>query len=343
MTNDQRQMTNKIAFFELEEWEKDYLREKFGQEADISFSLDQLDEENASNFKDVQAIAIFIYSCITKEVLDKLPNLKFIATMSTGYDHIDVEECKKRGIKVANVPFYGENTVAEHAFALILALSRRIFESVERTERGDFSLEGLRGFDLNNRTLGVIGTGHIGQHVIRMAKGFEMNVIACDPFPNEKAAKELGFDYAKDLNDLLANSDIITLHAPYCKETHHLINKENIGKIKRGAYIINTARGGLIETEALVQAVEEGIVAGAGLDVLEEEIMIKEEKELLSKKFNKEEMKTALENHLLIHHPRVIVTPHNAFNSEEALKRILDTTVDNVKAFSEPRELNLVS
>ncbi|MCL5094079.1 MAG: hydroxyacid dehydrogenase [Patescibacteria group bacterium] len=331
----------KIAFFELEEWETDYLKKELGAEVEAVYSTDKLTEENVGDFKDVEAISIFIYSFITKEILDKLPNLKFIATMSTGFDHINLAECKKRGVEVANVPYYGENTVAEHAFALILAISRKLFESVERVKKEDFSLDGLRGFDLSGKTLGVIGTGHIGQHVIRMGKGFEMNIIASDPYPNEKAAKKLGFKYVS-LEELLKASDVVTLHAPYCKETHHLVNKENIKLVKKGAVIINTARGGLIETEALVQALESGVLGGVGLDVLEEEVMIKEEKELLSKHYNKEEMKIALEDHILIHDPRAIVTPHNAFNSEEALKRILDTTVENIKAYSQNKELNLV-
>lgn len=332
----------KIAFFEIEDREKEYLKEKLDKDIEATFSSDHIDLENVSEYKDIDGLAIFIFSPIDKSIMDKLPNLKFITTMSTGFDHIDLVECKKRGIEVMNVPFYGENTVAEHTFALILSLSRKIPQSVERTKKEDFSYDGLRGFDLKDKTIGVIGTGHIGQHVIRMAKGFEMNVVAFDPFPNEKAAKELKFEYVKTLEDLLKKSDVVTLHVPYNKKTHHLINSKNIKLIKKGALLINTARGGLIETKALVDALNDGILSGVGLDVLEEEMLVKEEKQLLSKHFNKDDFKTALENHILIHDDRVIITPHNAFNSEEALRRILDTTVENVEMAIKKKATNLV-
>lgn len=336
-------MLMKVAFFELEDWEKEYLKQKLDKNIEASFSSEHIDAENIGEYAGCNGIGIFIYSNIDKKILDSLPNLKFIATMSTGYDHIDIAECKKRGIGVSNIPFYGENTVAEHTFALILSLSRKIPQSVERTKKEDFSYDGLRGFDLKGKTLGVIGTGHIGKHVIRMAKGFEMEVIAFDSFQDSKAAKTLKFKYAKTLKELLNNSDIITLHVPYNKKTHHLINSKNIKAIKKGALLINTARGGLIETRALVNALNEGILSGVGLDVLEEEIMVKEERQLLSKQFSKEKLKTALQNHILIHDDRVIITPHNAFNSEEALKRILDTTIENVEGFVKGHLSNLVN
>lgn len=330
----------KIAFFESEPWEEEYLSKKL-KHHELSFTSGHLDKTNARFFKDTDALGIFIYSPITKEVLDDLPKLKFITTMSTGYDHIDFEECEKKGIRVANVPFYGENTVAEHTFALILSLSRKIPQSVERTKKSDFSFDGLRGFDLKNKTLGVIGTGHIGQHVIRIAKGFEMNVIAYDPFPNEEAAKILDFKYMS-LRDLLEKSDIVTLHAPYNKNTHHLINSENIHDTKKGALIINTSRGGLIETKALIEGLNAEIISGAGLDVLEEEGVIKEERQLLSKHYNKNDLQIALQNHALLHDDRVLITPHNAFNSKEALERIMDTTVENIESFLKNQPVNLV-
>ncbi|PIZ00093.1 hydroxyacid dehydrogenase [bacterium (Candidatus Howlettbacteria) CG_4_10_14_0_8_um_filter_40_9] len=333
----------KFAFFELEGWETEYLKKRFGKTFDASYSTEHLDETNSDNYKDVEGIGVFIYSQINKKILDKLPNLRFITTMSTGFDHIDITECKKRNIQVSNVPFYGENTVAEHTFSLILSLSRKIPQSVERTKKEDFSYDGLRGFDLKGKTLGVIGTGHIGRHVIRMAKGFEMKILALDAFPDIKAAKKMGFEYAKNLKELLQNSDIITLHAPYNKKTHHLINSKNIKSIKKGALLVNTARGGLIETKALLEGLNRGILSGVGLDVLEEEIMVKEEKQLLSKNFSKKKLKTALEDHILIHDDRVIITPHNAFNSEEALKRILDTTVENIEGFANKKTVDLVS
>jgi D-lactate dehydrogenase len=331
----------KIAFFETEEWEKPYLKKELKNHK-LYFFNDAVNESNVNKIKDVDIISIFIYSKLDKSILSKFKNLKLIATRSTGFDHIDVKECTKRKIIVCTVPYYGENTVAEHAFALILSLTRKIHKAWERTRRLDFSQEGLRGVDLRGRTLGVIGVGSIGQHVIRMANGFEMNVIAFDVFKNNKLQKKLNFKYV-DFNNLLKNSDIITLHCPYNKHTHHLINKNNIKKIKKGALLINTARGALIDTDALVRALDAGILKGAGLDVLEDECYVKEDKQVMSKHFPKKcDMRIILENHILAKKDNVIITPHNAFNSVEALQRILDTTVDNIKGFLRKEVINNV-
>ena len=200
----------------------------------------------------------------------------------------------------------------------------------------------MRGFDLKGKTLGIVGTGHIGLHVARIANGFEMNVLAFDVAENKKLAKKLEFKYVS-LEDLLKNSDIITLHVPYNKNTHHLINSQNINLIKKGAYLINTARGGIIETNALVKALDSGILTGAGLDVLEEECFIKEERQLLTKQFPETcNIKTMLQNHVLMQRENVIITPHNAFNSKEALERILATTVENIKGFAGGKAVNMV-
>ena len=334
----------KIAFFELEGWEKPFLQNSLS-EHEISFIDGKLDKDHLPNQKDADILSVFIGSQISPEVLQGFPNLKFITTRSTGFDHIDLKACQEKNILVANVPTYGANTVAEHAFALILGLSRKIYYSYERLrETGSFSLDGLRGFDLKGKTLGVIGTGHIGRHTIRIAKGFEMKILAYDPFPDLKLAQELDFEYKEKLDDLLGNSDIITLHAPLNEQTHHLINGDNIYKIKKGAYLINTARGGLVDTDALVKALKEKHLAGAALDVLEEEGAIKEELELLtSGKVEEHNIKTLLQNHVLIDMPNVIITPHNAFNSQEALQRILKTTVENIKAFASKQPQNIVN
>lgn len=323
----------KICFYELENWEREYLKNKL-KKHDVIFSEDKINNKNIKLARDCEIVSVFIYSKVDKKVLDKLENLKAIVTRSTGFNHIDVRECRRRNIKVLNVPYYGENTVAEHTFALMLALSRKIHKAYERTIRGNFSLEGLRGFDIKNKTLGIIGMGHIGQHVARIAKGFEMKVLAFDVKKNKKLEKKIGFKYVS-MNNLLKNSDIVSLHCPYNKHTHHLINNKNFKLFKKGAYIINTARGSLIETKALVEALSKGDLGGAGLDVLEEESLIKEEVQLLSKNFPKENLENLLQNHLLLTFDNVIISPHNAFNSQEALQRILDTTVENIKIVSE--------
>ena len=331
----------KIAFFELEPWEKNYFQKKL-KKCELKFIDDHLNEKNANQIKDFDAIGVFIYSIVNKKILEKLPNLELIVTLSTGFDHFDLKECKRRRITVCNVPHYGENTVAEHTFALILNLTRKIHKAYERTIRGDFSLDGLRGTDLQGKTIGVMGTGSIGQHVIRISKGFEMDVIAFDKFKNQKLAKRLGFRYVS-FDHLLKNSDIITLHVPYNKSTHHIINKKAISKMKNGVILINTARGGIIDTNALLESVQSGRIGGAGLDVLEGECFIKEEKQILSKHFMKEcDLKTVLQNHILLKQGNVIITPHNAFNSWEALHRILDTTILNINSFLKKKPVNVV-
>lgn len=331
----------KIAFFELEKWEELSLKENL-KGHDLFFSNDELNEKTIEIVKDFDIVSVFIYSKVNRNILSKFNNLKAIVTRSTGFDHIDMKEALKKEINVLNVPSYGENTVAEHTFALILALSRKRHKSYERTIRGDFSIDGLRGFDLKGKTLGIIGMGNIGRHVARMAKGFEMNVLAYDIKKDEKLEKKLNFKYV-ELKDLLKNSDIVTLHCPYNKHTHHLINKKTIRLMKKEAYIINTARGGNLDTEALVQALAKKNLGGAALDVLEEESLIKEEIQLLSKNFSKGNLKNLVENHLLLTFNNVIITPHNAFNSQEALQRILDTTLENIYDITKKNKLrNLV-
>lgn len=334
--------TLKLAFFELEDWEKEYVKAKLKNQK-IIFIDEPLTKKNAKKVSDCDAIAVFIYSKIDKSILSSLKKTKIITTMSTGFDHVDLKACAKKKIYVCNVPAYGDNTVAEHTFALLLALSRKIIESAERTRRGNFDITGLRGFDLKDKTLGVVGTGRIGSWVVRIANGFQMNILAYDPYPNKELAKKYNCKYVK-IDNLLKKSDIITLHVPLTKQTKYLINEKNIKKIKKGAVLINTARGALVKTEALLKALKNKIISYAGLDVLEEECFIREEKQLLSDTFKKEcNLKIALEEHILLDLDNVLITPHNAFNSEEALKRIMDTTVDNIKAFNNGKIVNKVN
>ncbi len=323
----------KIAFFETESWEEAYLREKLpGHEAD--FYGERIDKDNIPEKKDYDALSVFTNCEVNREVIEAFPGLKFISTRSTGFDHIDLAAAAEKGIVVSSVPSYGENTVAEFAFALILALSRKIFKSFDRIkESGSFDLDGLQGFDLKGKTLGVVGTGKIGKHAIKMAKGFDMDVVAFDAYPDEKMASEYGVKYMP-FEELLKTSDIITFHVPELPSTFHMINAGNINLIKKGAIIINTARGSVIETAALVKALDEGIIGGAGLDVLEEEVFTKDVKDFLIDGTPKEHnLETILQNQILVDMDNVIITPHNAFNSKEALMRILDTTVLNVTSF----------
>lgn len=330
----------KIAFFELEDWEKEIFQNSLNDHS-LQFFDSAITEEIANQIQDVEVLVLFVNSQVSRDLIIRLPALKFVATMSTGFDHIDLDAARERGIVVSNVPTYGEYTVAEHTFALILAISRKIFESQTRIKEGIFSPEGLTGFDLYGKTLGVVGTGNIGRNVIKIAKGFGMNVIAYNRSYNDQLAGELGFTY-KDLDSVLRESDIITLHIPLTDETRHLINDEKISIMKNGAVIINTSRGGVLDTTALLNALESKKISAAGLDVLEEEPLLKEEKQLLTKRFNTEELQCVIEGHMLAMNPNVVMTPHNAFNSQEALRRIIDTTIENIIGYNSGEPKNTV-
>lgn len=329
-----------VVFFEVEDWVRDMLAERGMEPHQLKLINAPLDEANAHEAAEADIVSVFIYSTVTREVLDRLANVRLIATRSTGFDHIDVGECARRGITVCNVPRYGENTVAEHAFALILALTRRLKTAITRTNQLDFSLQGLRGFDLKDKTLGVIGAGAIGLHSIRIGRGFGMRVLAFDAFPHPILAEVLGFEYAP-FERVLGESDVITLHVPLMPETHHLINTDTIHLIKRGAILINTARGAIVQTEALVVALDTGILSGVGLDVLEGEESIKEEAQLLSDTLPVEKLRAIVRSYALLHRNNVIITPHVAFYSVEAEQRIIDTTVGNIEGFlrGEPRNV----
>jgi D-lactate dehydrogenase len=330
----------KYAFFELESWEKDYFQKEITGNELVFFDAPLSDE--TPDLATFDVVIIFIHSQMTKALLDKMPNLKFISTMSTGVDHIDLNECKNRGIIVSNVPTYGETIVAEHTFALLLSISRRLPESIERVKKGNFMPGGLTGFELRGKTIGIIGVGSIGTNVIRIAKGFGMNVILYKRTPDYALEKELGCKFV-ELPVLYQQSDVITLHIPYTKETHHYVNEEAFFQMKEGVILLNTARGALVDSTALLKALESGKVKAAGLDVLEEEPLLEEEKDLLSQEFDKEELMSVLQDHMLVNHPNVVITPHNAFNSQEALHKITETTHENISAFINNAPLNVIS
>ncbi|MEK7604293.1 MAG: NAD(P)-dependent oxidoreductase [Patescibacteria group bacterium] len=331
----------KIHYFAGEGWEEQVVREKLvGDE--IIFHEGPFSAHADVSDSSADALCVFMESRIGEAEMNRFPALKLIATRSTGFDHIDLATAAAKGITVVNVPFYGENTVAEFAFALLLSLSRRIPEAQARVRSGAFSPAGLRGFDLADKTIGVVGCGHIGMHMIKMANGFGMKVLGFDVRQDPQCAIDNNFTYAT-LDEILASADIISLHAPYNPHTHHLLNAENMKNIKKGAYLINTARGALVDTAALVAALEQGVLAGAALDVLEEEGDLAHEESLLNQPHPKEEeLRTTLANHYLIDHPRVIVTPHLAFNTQEAVGRILTTTIENIQHFATGAPTNVV-
>ncbi len=320
----------KIGFFEIKPQEEELLTKGLPNH-NLTFSKEALTPENVDQYQDLEVISPHSASEVSFDVLNKLPNLKLIAARTTGFDNIDIKAANQKNILVCNVPAYGENTVAEYTFALMLALQRRIVEAVNRTRQTmQLSVESLTGYDLKNKIIGVIGTGHIGAHVIQIAKGFEMKVVAFDAFPNLELSQKFMFNYAP-LEQILPYCDILTLHVPYLPSTHHLINTGNYQKIKRGAILINTARGAVVETKALVAALEEKILSGAALDVLEEENELKPH---LKSPNPTEEVKQITQLNLkLINMENCLVTPHNAFDTYEALQRILETTVSNIANF----------
>jgi D-lactate dehydrogenase len=311
---------------------------------------------------EAECLSIFINSRITKEFLENHSQLRLIATRSTGVDHIELEACTERGIAVSYVPTYGENTVAEHTFALLLAISRRIRQALMTKRRGQFSLETFRGFDLKDKTIGIVGAGRIGLHVIRIAKAFGMQVIATDPNPSGLISEVLGFEYVS-FDELLQRSHIISLHAPLTPATLHMFDNETFAKCRPGVVIINTARGSLIKTEALLEALDSGMVAGAGLDVLEDERLFRSEaSRLVTDRIVKDlqqisspeemhirhperlaEIQRLTANESLLSRPNVIFTPHIAFNSAEAVQRINEVTLQNIIAFAAGTPINLVT
>ena len=330
-----------VVVFEAEPWQIEHLRRALPgvtcRQADGPLSERSLDQVGGAS-----VVSVFIRSQVGRAVIEAMNGVRLIATRSTGFDHIDLVACRELSIAVSNVPVYGENTVAEHTFSLILALSRRLAVAVRRTERGDFSLRDLMGSDLRAKTLGVVGAGSIGLHVIRIGRAFGMEVLASDVHPQHLLAEVLGFRYVP-LEELLAHSDVITLHVPYRAETHHLIDRERLMMLKPGALIVNTARGALIDTAALLEVLDSGRVGGAGLDVIEGEEQLMEERQMFHMPDTEEQLRHLLTGHVLAKHENVILTPHMAWFSKEALERILDTTASNIQGFLTGAPTNLVT
>lgn len=332
----------KFRIFDVEPWERDAFK-ALAEEHEVTFTKEPLNAKTAYENAEVEGVSIFIDSELDRAVVEALPSLQVVASRSTGVDHIDMNACREHGVTVCHVPSYGENTVAEHVFALLLMISHRLEEAVERTRKGYFSPKGLQGFDLHGKTLGVIGTGDIGTATIRIAKGFGMEVLAFDVAADEQKAKALGFRYV-DMDTLLRKSDVLTLHVPGSPKTHHLIGREQFAKMKHGAILINTARGDVVDVRALARALADGKVAAAGLDVLPNEPVVREEAELLrSVKAEHHDLATLLADEVLVRLKNVIVTPHSAFNTREAVQRIAETTVENLRSFARSHPVNVVT
>ncbi|WP_280244824.1 hydroxyacid dehydrogenase [Nocardia abscessus] len=332
----------KIAIYEVEQWEHTACL-RLHPEHELICSPVPLDTHTAAEAADADVLSTFIRSRLDADVLERFPKLQLVATRSTGYDHIDLGYCAAHGITVSNVPDYGDSTVAEHVFALILCLARHLVDAAERTRRSGFSQAGLRGFELRGKTLGVIGTGRIGRRVIEIAGGFGMAVVATDLHPDHTLAEGLGFRYA-DLDHTLAAADILTLHVPATTDTVHLISDREFDLMKAGAVLINTARGHIVDVAALIRALTSGKVKAAGLDVLPEESVIQEEAEIFrDRALSPLELRTLVAEHVLFGFPNVLITPHNAYNTDEAVHRIIETTLHNIEAFARGKPRNTVA
>lgn len=322
----------KVAIFDTKGSDKAFFERNLSAHTVISIN-EPLTLASSKKATDAEVLSVFITSRLSSDILKLFPNLKLIVTRSTGFDHIDLDYCKKHKIEVTNVPFYGENTVAEHAMALLLAITRKIVPSVERTRDNSFSRDGLEGIDLEGKVIGVIGTGHIGLHLIKMASAFGMKVIAYDLYPNIERSEEYGYTYVK-LDYLLSKSDVISIHVPNTKETQHMICKESIDKMKDSVVIINTSRGQAVDTIALYDALKEGKFYGVGLDVCEDEKFLENpDLAIKSEDVDVDTVQRLLVTKSLLEFDKVIMTPHNAYHSKEALKRIQQTSANNIKSY----------
>jgi D-lactate dehydrogenase len=346
----------KICFVETESQVEEFFRAAIGADHTLTF-VDTLEETPA----DLDILSIFIHSKVTPDYINAHPALRLIVTRSTGYDHIALPDARARGITVCRVPNYGENTVAEHSFALLLALSRRLRESLAAYSGRHFSYQAIRGFDLMGKTFGIIGTGRIGLHAARIARGFQMEVLAYDIQTQPLVAATLDFEYVP-FDSLLRRSDVISLYIPLLPHTRHILNRDSLALCKRGVVLINTARGALIDTEALMDALESGQVGGAGLDVLEDERVLQQdstriigqeiisniqqsdspEDEPLPRGERVEELRNLVRDSSLIARPNVIFTPHSAFNSTESVARIGQETVRGILQYIAGNPVNLV-
>jgi D-lactate dehydrogenase len=324
----------KIAFFDSHRYDRSaFETANVNFKHDITFLESRLTSLTAGLAAGHEAICIFVNDMADAIALSALSShgIKLIALRCAGFNNVDLQEAERLGIKVIRVPEYSPHALAEHAFALFMTLNRKIHRANSRVHELNFSLEGLVGFDLYGKTFGVIGTGRIGTACARIAKGFGCRVLAFDPNQNEDLALETGLRYV-DLDDLLTHSDVISLHAPLTPQTHHLLDERAFGLMKPGTILINTSRGGLIDTPALIRALKSEHLGGACLDVYEEEENI----------FFRDLSGMVLQDDVLarlLTFPNVLITSHQAFLTREALSAIATTTLQGVTDFHERKPL----
>ena len=327
-------METKIAFFDSKSYDKDTVEKvnkNFG--FDIHYYKERLSMNTVSLTQGVDAVCIFVNAECDARVIERMAQngVKLIALRCAGFNNVDIKAARQYGIKVVRVPAYSPHAVAEYAVTLMMALNRKVYRSVYRTREGNFKLNGLLGFDMYGKTAGLIGMGRIAKELIKILKGFGMNVVAYDLYPDEAFAKEYQVKMVT-LDELYEQSDIISLHCPLTEETKFIINNESITKMKYGVMIINTGRGKLIKTEDLIDGLRSHQIGSAGLDVYEEEANYFYE-DRSDKMIDDDKLA------LLLMMPNVIITSHQAFFTQEATHNIAVTTLQNILDFAEDKPL----
>ncbi|WP_457624767.1 NAD(P)-dependent oxidoreductase [Persephonella sp.] len=323
----------KIVFTSVRRDEKSYFLENLKQFHILEFqqTINKIDPEKV---KDADILSVFIFDRLDRETLSKFDNLKLIITRSTGVDHIDLEYCRQKGIKVAHIPGYSPESIAEHTFGLILCLTRKLKKIEKRAERLDYSIQPeIMGKDLYTLSLGIIGTGRIGTAVARIASAFRMKIFAYDIRENPEVI-DLGGEYLP-LEELLKKSDIITLHTPLTDKTYHLIDRKAISLMKDGVILINTSRGGVVDTDAVYEALQSGKIAGLGLDVFEDEKIL-----MLNQYEEGKSSDKVMKILKLNSQDNVVVTPHVAFFTEKATENIKHMTVECIKKFIQGEDIS---
>jgi D-lactate dehydrogenase len=318
----------KIAFYDTKSYDKESFDNSYHKEFEFKYLETKLNADTAQLAKGCEGVVAFVNDTLDKETIDKLYDLgiKVIAMRCAGYNNVDIRAAYKK-IHVLRVPSYSPYSVAEHAMALLLTLNRKTHKAYNRTRDFNFTLNNLTGFDLKGKTIGVVGTGQIGKKFINICKGFEMDILAYDLYPDTK----MDVTYV-ELEELFRKSDIISLHCPLTDKTHHLINKESIRLMKEGVFLINTSRGALVDSQALLDALREKKIGAAGLDVYEEEA------EIFFEDYSNEIIHDDI-LHLLVSMPNVLLTSHQAFLTKEALKNITETTIQNLDDFFKDKPL----
>ena len=331
----------KVAFYDTRSYDRMFFG-KYAEEAgiDLQYHEFRLGDANASSAEGAVAVCVFVNDQMDEACLEVLAGMgiKLLALRCAGFNNLDIGAAKRLGIKVVRVPAYSPHAVAEHTVALLLTLNRKIHRSFNRVRELNFSLGGLVGFDLFGKTVGILGTGQIGRIAAQIFRGFGCEVLAADLYPNEAWAEEHGISY-RPLEEVLECSDVVSLHLPLTKDSFHLLEEGTIGRMKRGAYLINTSRGKLVDSAAVIRALKSGQLGGVALDVYEEEEGV----------FFEDHSATALQDDVLarlLTFPNVLVTSHQAFLTEEALEAIAKTTMDSIRRYSggeEPVEERIVT